>query len=239
MRNKHLLLIVEGDLDFQVYGEYFHELTQTTPLDVHVTSGDILTRQTNHHPKQLVEQVFRKHLQRTKLKPEDYQQIIQISDTDGSYVPNAAYRVDSNRRYPRHKTYQYAPEEQLIYSKSETFKEQLQATWKTKRLNQNQLVEVEEVLGVPYRLFYVSLFLEHVLGSPINLDAHLKRDVVEAFLMAHELDQFHHQMQSIHLSDQYHTSWKRLMDRPDFYTPATNIDLAVELVRERLDESVN
>ncbi|WP_195493471.1 hypothetical protein [Enterococcus gallinarum] len=52
--NKYILLIVEGDLDYQFYGEYLSEIISSPSLNIKVTGGDILTKDGKGTPEKLI-----------------------------------------------------------------------------------------------------------------------------------------------------------------------------------------
>lgn len=231
---KYVLFIVEGKSDRTFYGEYFNDLISKNnlDLDIKVTGGDILPKKVDD-PVNLIKDAFYEELGKTKLKETDFVKIIQICDTDGSYFSEEQFVVDDRKEY-YDKSYLYSPYgKPNIYVRDQASKEYLINKWKTKYQNQTILSKQESIkmdggTNIPYRLFYVSLFLEHLLKNDPLIDPHDKRDCVEDYLEYNDIDSFIELLKSKKNSDNFGASWEIIEQKKGDYTPSSNLNILVD-----------
>ncbi|HAR1782159.1 MULTISPECIES: hypothetical protein [Enterococcus] len=233
--NKYILLIVEGDLDYQFYGEYLSEIISSPSLNIKVTGGDILTKDGKGTPEKLILEAFNEELEKTKLKPTDFVQIIQICDTDGSYFSDDIFQVDGQREYYNEKTYEYSPYNNKVYVKSEEKKKKLLTCWNNKKANQETLVntsliKVSDKYAIPYNIYYVSLFLEHLLKDDVLIDSDEKRDCIDTFLDYHGVEEFIDLLKKKNIGSDYLSSWQLLESRDKKYDSCTNLKFLIDLL---------
>lgn len=237
---KYILFIVEGDSDYMFYGEYFNDLVSENNfnLDIKVTDGDILTKKVNN-PIQLVKNSFNYALQKSKLKKTDFVQIFQICDIDGSYFSEEQFIINSQKEY-YDKSYQYSPYgSPNINVPDQKSKESIIATWSTKKHNQDILSTTESIdMGneviIPYKLFYVSLFLEHLLKNDPLIDPCDKRDCIDDYIDYHKLENFIDLLDSKKNSDEFDESWEILKTNGGIYNPSSNLNILVNILKNNL-----
>ncbi|WP_285023844.1 hypothetical protein [Lactococcus garvieae] len=232
--NKYILFIVEGNSDHAFYGEYFNELisNHNLGLEIKVTGGDILTKKATN-PVNLVKNAIHEEIKKSKLQVTDFVQVIQICDIDGSFFSEEQFKVDDRKEY-YDKTYLYSPfGEPKIYVRDEESKVLLLNRWKTKRNNQIILSNQNSInmgsnITLPYSLFYVSLFLEHLLKNDPLIDPLDKRDCIEDYLDSNSIDDFIRLLHSRKYSDDFKNSWEILEQKKGVYTSSSNLNILVE-----------
>lgn len=222
---KFILLIVEGDLDFQFFGEFLTEFANDYNINIKVTDGDILSKANSGNPQRLIEQVFKNQLEKSKLEIEDFVKIIQICDLDGSYFPSDIFITDAKRSYYYNKSYDYSPYNSKVYVKDEERKEKLLNNWSYKRENQKMLFTTTKILNVPYQIFYTSLFLEHILKGDVLIPSEEKRNCIDNYLDYHSLEDFMELLESNKISDNYIESWEELENRENYYDACSNLNI--------------
>lgn len=223
--NKFILLIVEGDLDFQFYGELLTAFANDYNINIKVTDGDILSKVGYKNPQKIIEQIFINELEKSKLEIQDFIQIIQICDLDGSYFPSDIFITDPRRSYFDNKSYEYSPYNSKVYVKDEEKKEKLLKTWSSKRENQKNLFTTTHVLNIPYQIFYTSLFLEHILKGDVLIPSEEKRDCIDNYLDYNSLEDFMELLESKKTSDNYIESWEELDFRENYYSACSNLNI--------------
>lgn len=235
--NEFVLVIVEGDLDYQFYGEYLSEITDKAKLNIKVTNGDILTKDVSGQPDKLIRQIFTSVLDKTKLQETDFVKIIQICDIDGSFFTDDMFIVDDGRSYYDKKTYEYSPYNNRVYVKSTEDKQRLLRTWGVKKGNQIDLkstseIRVSENRSIPFEIYYISLFLEHLLKDDVLIESDEKRDFIETYLDYNDVSNFIDLINTKKLGHDYLSSWELLATRTDKYSACTNLTFLIESMLE-------
>lgn len=230
-QNKFILLIVEGKSDDTFYGEMLARYNEDLNINLNsnirikVTHGDVLTKKSHKSSKELVTDIFKKYKKDNSLETIDFIKLIQICDIDGSYFSDNMFQINNTRNYISGKTYDYSQEQKKIYVKSQNKYDTLRRQWNLKKQRQNELRNTAEIEGVPYQIFYVSLFLEHFLTNKIIVDPEEKDDCIDTYLDNKSLKQFRELLNTRSLSDDYVESWEKLDIRLDKYAPCSNINI--------------
>lgn len=120
------------------------------------------------------------------LKIKDVDRIVQVVDTDGTFVSDDAIVRREGVTIPL-----YTPEAILVDNP-----DGIRFRNKCKRENMNRLVQARDLLGVPYRLYYMSCNLDHVLYDEMNAEPHRKVRKAEDFAIRHGLDDFYQHLKS-------------------------------------------
>ena len=92
-----------------------------------------------------------------KLNKNDIWQIVQIFDTDGTYIPESAIVTGKTKEF-------YTTEE---ISCKDTGKEVRRNEWKSSMMN--ELLKLSDIKGIPYKCYFMSSNLDHALYNKQNL----------------------------------------------------------------------
>lgn len=172
-RKKIVFVIVEGPSDEEALGVLLTRLFDSNAVYVHVMHCDITT-EVGVNPSNIVAKIGNtvKDFAGRTFKSGDFSQIIHITDTDGVFVPNEAVVEDVNAIKP-------------LYSETEIRtqrKSGIEYRNRCKRDNLNRLSSVACIWNVPYRIYYMSCNLDHVLYGKLNSTDEEKEN--DAFLFA-------------------------------------------------------
>ncbi|MGI6108872.1 MAG: hypothetical protein ACOYB8_03395 [Eubacteriaceae bacterium] len=167
MRPGVILFIVEGKSEEAVFGPIFEGLFPSNVRTVFAAEhSDFLTgdaRDPDHVVNKLEELIY-DSMRRNHYRLEDILEIVQLADTDGCYIPDGAVVQDDDAGKIR-----YHSKRIVTHDKAGIELRNFQ-----KRKNLDRLVEREELLGIPYSIYYLSCNLDHVLTNVRNLPSKSK-----------------------------------------------------------------
>lgn len=157
---KVLLVIVEGPSDDTALGYVLSKICEKERLFVHVVHGDITTRN-GVSSKTIVNKVgdeVKKFIDNNPYKQSDFKAIIHLVDTDGAFIPDEGIIEDDTQSdclYLDTEIRTVAPDriKKRNHQKQETL---------------FRLVQTPRVRKIPYRVYYMSCNLDHVLYDKRN-----------------------------------------------------------------------
>ena len=158
-RKKIIFVIVEGPSDEETLGVLLNRIYDSNFVYIHVMHCDITTEM-NVNPGNVVAKIgdlVKKYAGRT-FKSADFCQIIHITDTDGAFIPNDAILEDESAIKPF-----YSETNIKTYNKIG-----IENRNQRKRENLNRLSSTSEIWSIPYRVYYMSCNLDHVLYGKMN-----------------------------------------------------------------------
>lgn len=176
MKNKFkkvVLFIVEGPTDKLSLGEIMSRLYDNEQVRFYVYKGDL----TLQPPKsggalKQVQKVVQDFLnQNPGIYRKDIRQIIHLTDTDGCYIGKNRIFNEKDRMhftYTEHGIYYYSREQVMERNES-------------KRTSLDLLSHTQKIGRIPYRLYYMSCNLEHVLHGIQEVKDNKKREMAEQF----------------------------------------------------------
>ncbi len=175
-RKKVVLLIVEGPSDQDSLELIFDKLFPNDKIMVCVMHCDITTERKNN-PSNIVDAVTKRVKEYAGkyggLKAGHFQEIIHLIDTDGSFIPDDHIIHDSEVKTP-------------IYTLSEIRTNNCSGIISRnnqKQSNINKLLTISHIWRIiPYRLFYFSCNLEHVLHNQNNVTDEEKEQLAHLFV---------------------------------------------------------
>lgn len=174
-RKKIVFVIVEGSSDDEALGVFFNRLFDKNAVYVEITHGDI-TSDFSVKPENIASRIgnlVKNYAKANHYKVTDFQNVIHLIDMDGAYIPESAVKQDETAEKARYTT------EHIFTEKPE----QLILRNKRKRENVDKISNLHKVWGsIPYRAYYMSANLDHVLYDKLNsTDEDKEKD---AFLFA-------------------------------------------------------
>lgn len=185
MAKKIVLVIVEGPSDKKALGLQLSRCVKPSNLHIEITYGDITSKNgvddTNILAKvcDVVKKFIKDSKDRTKFgyKKDDISEIIHIIDTDGAFIPDDCIKENSLAT-------------ELIYTDTAIECQSCAATVarnNQKRSCMKKLANCKKVWNdIPYRAFYMSCNLDHVLYNKRGLTDEEK----EAYSFAFD-DKYH------------------------------------------------
>ena len=160
-RKKIVFVIVEGPSDDAALGVMFTRLYDTNLVRVEITHGDITTRDYagSENIASRIGNLVKRYATANHFKASDFQEVIHIVDTDGSFVPDAAIEEDLSCTEP-------------IYTPTKIKTDKPSAICKRnqgKSLILSKLIALNHVWRtIPYHIYYMSCNLDHVLHNKQN-----------------------------------------------------------------------
>lgn len=173
-RKKIVFIIVEGPSDQEALGAILSRLFPMDMIHVYIVYGDITTSKNVTSDKIVSEigKMIKQYADQNHFKPKDFKEIIHIVDTDGAFIPDSNVVEVQNIN----KTIYTITEIQTAH------RENILKRNEQKSSNLNKLICCSKIWKVPYRVFYMSCNLDHVLHNKMNSSDEEKEQ--DAFIFA-------------------------------------------------------
>lgn len=179
-RRKVVLVIVEGASDETALGIMLNQIYDKDSVHVHIMHGDITTRngvRSDNIIAKIGDEV-RAYAKSQHYSAKDFKQIIHIVDTDGAYIPNENVVEDVNcDRISYESDGIHTSERQGIIDRN-----------KQKTDNLYRLRGTGQIWKIPYRVYYMSCNLDHVLHNKRNSTDEDKENDAYAFAKKYRND---------------------------------------------------
>ena len=163
-RKKIIFVIVEGSSDETALGAILQNIFDVNQVHIEVVHGDITTQNgvMPHNILSKIGDMVAEYIKQNRyLKKSDFERIIHIVDMDGAYIPNENIIEDADLE----KT-SYSLKNITTNNKSHIVERNKQKT-----TNINKICSCHEIgkkETIPYKVFYMSCNLDHVLYDKIN-----------------------------------------------------------------------
>ena len=171
-RKKIVFVIVEGPSDEEALGVILNRIYDNETVYVHIMHKDITSERgvtTSNILSKIGDEICT-YADSNHFVKSDFKEIIHIVDMDGAYISNDNIVEDSSATKP-------------IYSSTQIYtcnKEKLERRNQQKSSNLNRIYKCNNVWNVPYRVFYMSCNLDHVLYNKLNsIDEEKEKDAFE------------------------------------------------------------
>ncbi len=182
---KMVLVIVEGETDAESLTVSLSEVFANEEVAVEITRQDITTEwgSSRSDIRSRVGAVVKNFLDGTHaVRRKDILRVMHIVDTDGAFVPDQAVKEDAVLAEFRENVY----EENGIRTWN---KAGIERRNKMKAKALRDLVKMKSVLGsIPYRVYFMSCNLEHVLHDKMNCDIEEKNALALRFARHYRQD---------------------------------------------------
>lgn len=159
-RRKIVFVIVEGPSDETALGITLNQVFDKDSVYVHIMHGDITTRTgvTSQNIVLKIGNEIKAYAKSNHYKASDFKQIIHIVDTDAAYLPE-------NRIVEEAESVELSYLDDGIHTRD---KQKVISRNKQKTENLFRLRTCGNILGIPYRVYYMSCNLDHVLYDKRN-----------------------------------------------------------------------
>jgi len=232
-RKKVLFVIVEGPSDDTALGVIFNRLFDKDAVHIEIMHGDI-TSDFSIKPNEIASKIgdiVRRYADSSSLTQKDFQQVIHIVDTDGAFIPESSIIKNDDAIKP---TYCLT---EIHTSKPE----QLVLRNTHKQVVLNRISTLKKVwVSVPYRAYYMSCNLDHVLHDVMNCTDEDKENNAYAFAEKYkdDIDGFLSFISDSDFSrvDGYHESWEYIKKDLHSLERNTNLGLCFEKMRNERNE---
>ena len=175
---KVILVICEGDTDETALGYFFKQLYNNEKVLIHVEHGDITSKKgmKSTNIVSSIGNIVKKHATTNRLKKTDYWEIIHLIDTDGAFIPPTNVVFGEKTPEP-------------FYSLSQIITNNvkgIQARNQNKKENICRLISTNHIWSIPYKVFYMSCNLDHVLYNKPNNSPEGKENDSFSFFESYE-----------------------------------------------------
>ena len=159
-RRKVVLIIVEGPSDQVALGSVLSGLFDPEKVLIKVQHGDITSSYENN-PANIVgkvQNIIQSVARESKLKQSDFLKVIQITDTDGTFIPDENVVYDNKYVNPY-----YTTEAIRCMKQNEIIQRNHRKQANLIRLSQRKVI-----WKIPYEIYFMSSNLDHVLYNVVN-----------------------------------------------------------------------
>ncbi|SFF48280.1 hypothetical protein SAMN04487969_1509 [Paenibacillus algorifonticola] len=174
-KKKVVIMIVEGVSDERALSTITQYVKRVFDVHIHFSNGDVFTKYSNKQAKAIVGDEIRKVMNERKFSKKDILAVIQVTDTDGTFIDNKYVKIDNN-----------VGEKALYFGDSicvsDSYKAvQIQKRNKEKAHSLKTMYTTAKVMDIPYFLLYFSCNLDHVLHHERNLAEEYKDSKAREF----------------------------------------------------------
>lgn len=159
-KKKVVFVLVEGPSDETALAPFFKTLYDPNEVYVYVEGGDI-TSQTDVTSGNIINKVafrVKDYAKKHKIHNTDFERIIHIVDTDGTFIPGDKVEFDSCCQKTHY---------ELEFIKTANVNRILLRN-RNKKNNVSKLGSVNHIWEIPYKVYYMSCNLDHVLYNKLN-----------------------------------------------------------------------
>ncbi len=170
---KTVLFVVEGSSDKSALEKIFKTIyKRDRNIEFKFTEGDISSdpEVTKENVEDKIYKIVDEFIKDKKLKKSDIYQIVQIFDTDGTYIPESAITTGDTYSFTYSATGIRCKDPSKIVERN-----------KKKSEIMDLLLTKNEIKGIPYEMYFMSCNLDHALYDVINLDKDKKQEYADAF----------------------------------------------------------
>lgn len=223
-RRKVVFVIVEGASDETALGIALSQVFDKESVHVHIMHGDITTRigVTSQNIVAKVGNEVRAYATSNHYKASDFKQIIHIVDTDATYLREEKIHKDQEC-------------EELFYQDDGIHTNDIEkVVFRNKQKCENlyRLRRCEKIWGVPYRVYYMSCNLDHVLYNKRNSTDEEKEQDAYAFAKTYKnnIGAFMDFMckSSFSVKGDFKESWKFIEEDMNSIERYTNLPVCLE-----------
>ena len=169
---KVVLILVEGFSDRHALEKILQRIYKHRQIVFEVTCGDITSDETVTKDTVVdrINAIVRAHISQSKYKRSDIWGIVHLVDTDGVYAPDSvATKGPTECFYYTPTSISCSKPERIIKRNAD------------KRSILDHLINIGDIYGTPYCVYYMSCSLDHALYDEQNLDNDDKINYADAF----------------------------------------------------------
>lgn len=235
-RKKIVFVIVEGPSDDEALGVILSRLFDKNVVHVKITYGDITSDKTVT-PGNIAARIgdlVRGYAKANHYKAADFQEIIHLIDMDGAYIPEDAVLQDTNAEKPFYTT-------TGIYTVNPV---KIVTRNRRKSENIDRICFMDKVWGnVPYKAYYMSSNLDHVLYDKMNSTDEDKENNSFSFAKKYKdhLDDFLTFIieSDFSVCDDFKLSWEYIKEEKHSLERHTNLGICFKEINKKPKDKYN
>lgn len=171
-QRKTVFFIVEGRTDKTALEKIFQRIYRHKNVNFQFTNGDI-TSDSDIEICDLEKAIYsyvQKYISDNKLKKTDIWQIVQIFDTDGTYIPETSIVKGTTKDFVYSETTISCKDIDKVKERNKKKSEKME-----------YLLKQQEIKNIPYKGYYMSSNLDHALYDEPGLTEDEKKEYAAAF----------------------------------------------------------
>ena len=170
-----VLFIVEGATDKRALESIFKKIYRNKNVHFEFTHGDITSDETisKQNVENEIYKYVKSYMDMYNVRKSDFWQIVQIFDTDGTYVDDSRIVKGDTNEF-------FYTESEISCKKPEKIKQRNEH----KRELMDYLLGLKEIKGIQYEGYYMSCNLDHALYGLLNLTDEEKKTYSGKFYAA-------------------------------------------------------
>lgn len=236
MSKKVILVIVEGQTEELVFFDFLQERFGNLEVRIDVQCGDVISNWNRKYGtvEGAIEQVVEKYLTMYRLLPSDLLAVVQFTDTDGCFIEDKYIRVDrikaTRTRYGKNGIYVTTKFKKMqMMERNQIKAESMKILARDRHANCRKR-------KIPYRLYYFSINLDHVLWGEQNAKGNSKLEKAELFLdnLEMPLDQFLCQFvpgeETLPWEEKWEKSWQEITKNLNSLQRSTNMPFVLDFI---------
>lgn len=222
---KFVLIICEGPTDENALYRIMKGFFSPCEIRFHISHGDPLTSfPDDKNPMNRIRAMVNQEKKKYALKDKDILAVIQITDTDGAYIPDSAVIDDPEA-------------DKIIYGNNEIrtkFTNSIITRNRKKRTNVDKLLPQYGINNeIPYRIYFVSRNLEHALYGrdeylTDNKKSYLADDFSDKFEKNWRLFLSYVEKECDPIGKDYRDSWDKIREGTASLERHTNLNFLFE-----------
>lgn len=176
-RKSVILVLVEGVSDKSALENILSVLVPTKKIIFSVMNGDVTSNRSTKADNVLrrVGDQMKECMSRYKILKSDVSQIIHLVDVDGVFIPDSHIKQAEGEHFKYEASEILAKNQQIVKERN---------AHKSAMLK--KLENAGKLFGVPYRVYYMSCNLDHVLYDIRNLEPQQKVEYADMFYEKYE-----------------------------------------------------
>ena len=224
MAKKLIIFLVEGITEKISFGAIFSEIISNKNIEFKIVHGDITSEYSISYQniKEKIKKQIENFLENEHYNKSDIKQINHIVDTDGTFI--------SSKRITKHnKDYLIYKEDEILTNNITHIKNRN----KKKCRILKKLFKSSKIYGIPYKIYYLSCNLEHVLHNIPNIEQNeKKRALAEKFEYQYSKNEMEFlkfiRSKNIAVNLDYIDSWKYITKNNNSLKRNSNLHLIFE-----------
>lgn len=229
-RKKIVLVIVEGPSDETALGIMLNQIYDKDSVYVHIMHGDITTRK-GVSAENIVAKIgneVKSYAKSQHYTSKDFKEIIHIVDMDVAYIPDENIIEDETCKNPIYESDGiHTADQKGIINRN-----------KQKSNSLDRLRTTGKIWNIPYRVYYMSCNLDHVLYDKRNSTEEEKENDAYAFAKKYrnDLDGFVEFIcaSEFSVNDEYKLSWEHIEKEMNSIERYSNLGICIAGELERV-----
>jgi len=239
MSKKIVLILAEGISEEDALKPALKKIEKRLDIRFRFEGGDVLSDEKNENipSKKLIGDIASKYKKRYYLNPSNILLIAQLTDIDGVFISEDKVIIDSDIKSSDGKEYAL----NCIKTRNESKRTEMINRNNRKKKHLNTLSTTHIIMQRPYKIFYFSRELEHVLHNTISMPDGEKTKKAHEFSTEYDSYEefkvfFNHD--DVVVAGNYEQTWNYIKDVNHSLERNSNFHLLLEWIEEEVKKLI-